>query len=209
MTWINLDELMKPDAQLKKLREKHGRLPCPEPDCNGELILRRSKHGLMWGCIRYPACMAAHGAHPDGTPLGIPADKKTKRARIKAHAAFDELWNKASKKGRVAARRGAYRWLREQLGMTEEECHIARFDVATCARVVVLCKARLEESTMATKPKEKDINDGRCPSVSHQGIRCGQWEGHDGPHTALGPSDAPWMGGDGRDDPRRNQPKAR
>jgi hypothetical protein len=43
--WINLDELMRPDAELKKLREKHGRLPCPEPGCGGELVLRRTKYG--------------------------------------------------------------------------------------------------------------------------------------------------------------------
>lgn len=54
-----------------------------------------------------------------------------------AHAAFDQMWQ-----GPRAAydRAGAYRWLREQLGISKEECHIGRFDIATCERVAALCR---------------------------------------------------------------------
>jgi ssDNA-binding Zn-finger/Zn-ribbon topoisomerase 1 len=127
--------------RLAALRATNPRLVCPE--CGADMVLRESKYGPFYGCTRYPACDASHGAHPDGTPLGVPADKETKAARIAAHAAFDQLWDKASKAGRAAARRGAYRWLREQLGMTREECHIGRFDKAMCTRVIELCEARL------------------------------------------------------------------
>jgi hypothetical protein len=37
------------------------------------------------------------------------------------------------------ARGSAYKWLREQLGISREECHIGRFDLETCHKVVELC----------------------------------------------------------------------
>jgi ssDNA-binding Zn-finger/Zn-ribbon topoisomerase 1 len=125
-------------------------LECPE--CDGHLVLRRSKHGFFYGCSRFPKCTAAHGAHPDGTPLGIPAGKDTKQARIRAHEFFDRLWkpietlydrplDKGAKlRALKAARRRAYSWLREKLELSEEECHIGRFDKTTCDRVVEICK---------------------------------------------------------------------
>jgi hypothetical protein len=66
-----------------------------------------------------------------------------------------------------------------------------RLDGCRCVPPHFLWEAGVEE------PKPRDINEGRCPSVSDQGLRCGQAEGHDGPHTALGPSDAPWFRGEG------------
>lgn len=125
-------------------------IPCPE--CDGHLVLRRSKHGLFYGCSRFPRCRAAHGAHPDGTPLGVPAGPETKQARIRAHEAFDRLWksietlydrpldDSAKRRALKAARRRAYAWLRVMLELTEEECHIGRFDKTTCDRVVEICE---------------------------------------------------------------------
>jgi hypothetical protein len=40
------------------------------------------------------------------------------------------------------SRRGAYRWLAEQMGITGDDCHIGMFDVAQCRRVVEICEAR-------------------------------------------------------------------
>lgn len=118
------------------------RLEAACPDCGSDMVLRDSKYGLFYGCVRWPACDATHGAHADGTPLGVPANKETRRARMAAHDSFDQLWKEASKKGRKSARKNAYAWLREQLGLTKEECHIGKFDVAMCAKVVELCEKR-------------------------------------------------------------------
>jgi hypothetical protein len=122
------------------------------PDCGAPMALRRSWYGPFYGCTRYPACKGAHGAHPDGKPLGIPADQATKQARIRAHAALDPLWQEAvaivdygalDRRGRRAVRQRArvraYAWLAKQLDMDLDACHIGRFDKATCNRVVELC----------------------------------------------------------------------
>lgn len=130
------------------------RLEAACPECGSDMVLRDSRFGLFYGCVRYPACDATHGAHPNGDPLGVPADKETKRARMAAHDSFDLLWKGATKKGRKSARKEAYAWLRERLGLTKEECHIGRFDIAMCAKVVELCEKRRKMAYYVSKEGE-------------------------------------------------------
>lgn len=112
--------------------------PCPE--CGSGMVLRNSKFGLFYGCASFPKCKATHGAHKDGKPLGVPADKQTKRARIDAHEVFDQLW-----KGKHMSRSAAYEWMQEAMEMTEEEAHIGRFDADQCEDLVYKVEEYLEE----------------------------------------------------------------
>lgn len=117
------------------------------PLCQSLMILRttqkfRYPNGdprKFWSCSTWPKCNGIHGAHPDGRPLGIPGDAETKKARIRAHDAFDAVW-----RGRKWSRSHGYRWLREQLEITKTECHIGNFDVETCERVISLCALEKE-----------------------------------------------------------------
>jgi ssDNA-binding Zn-finger/Zn-ribbon topoisomerase 1 len=118
------------------------------PDCGAKMTLRRTQKfkwnngegRLFYGCSRWPKCNAVHGAHPDGRPLGTPGDAATKKARIEAHAALASLCERRNWKiGKSSERRGAYLWLAQKLGIAEEKCHIAMFDVETCKRVVEVC----------------------------------------------------------------------
>ncbi len=95
----------------------------------GEVPGRRA----AWRCDK---CGTMHGAHPDGSPLGVPADRRTNHARRLAHEAFDRLWLEAF----LPSRSAAYAWLRGVLRMNEEEAHIARFDVVTCELVADLAQ---------------------------------------------------------------------
>ena len=125
------------------------------PECGSDMVLKGGKYGRFYGCVRYPACDAAHGAHADGTPLGVPADKETKLARIAAHSAFDKRWKASTKAGIKAARKRAYDWLREQLGLSKSECHIGRFDKEMCKRVIELCEKRERKmNEVTTNPYE-------------------------------------------------------
>ena len=93
--------------------------------------LRPSRYGQFYGCTRYPACQGTHGAHADGTPLGIPANRETKEARMAAHAAFDQLWQDGQ-----MSRNRAYQVLRDLMGMTQEEAHIGRFTKEQCEQLI-------------------------------------------------------------------------
>jgi ssDNA-binding Zn-finger/Zn-ribbon topoisomerase 1 len=107
--------------------------PCPE--CGDEMTLRKSSFGLFYGCARYPRCKATHSAHPDGRPLGIPGDAKTKAARQRAHKAFDTLWHGAQA---PMSRTEAYLWLQDVTGLPKGEAHIGRFSVRQCDRLIRL-----------------------------------------------------------------------
>jgi ssDNA-binding Zn-finger/Zn-ribbon topoisomerase 1 len=144
--------------QREKERRKRN-LPVPEtnpppaptltcPTCGAPMVLRGSKYGLMYGCTKFPVCKTTHGAHPDGKPLGIPASAEVRAARIRAHTEFDKLWmkNEFQKPARpVMKRKEAYAWLRQAMGMTEEEGHIGRFDLEQCERLIALVTAHLKE----------------------------------------------------------------
>lgn len=112
--------------------------PCPE--CGEPMVLRNSKYGLFYGCSSFPRCKATHGAHKDGRPLGIPADKKTKKARMRAHDVFDQLW-----KDKHMSRPEAYEWMQEAMDMSEEEAHIGRFTEEQCDELELKVEEFLEE----------------------------------------------------------------
>lgn len=117
------------------------------PYCSGRTELTDSvevysrSYGPIWLCR---PCTAFVGCHPGTTtPLGRPADKATRQARKQAHDLFDTLWRyKMRKEGctKKEARGAGYAWLRNQLGITESECHMGQMDKQTAERVAALCK---------------------------------------------------------------------
>lgn len=95
----------------------------------------------FWRC----ECGAYVGCHMlTDKPLGSPAGKETRDARMLAHAEFDAIWKAHVAQGREKgkARSSAYRWLSEQLGTAPEDTHIGMFDAATARRVVEVCRSR-------------------------------------------------------------------
>jgi len=109
------------------------RLLCPK--CGSLMTLRDSRFGKFYGCSAFPKCKETHGAHQGtGEPLGIPANKETRQARIQAHDAFDKIW-----KSRQMKRQEAYHWLSGQLGIERKACHIGMFNKEQCQKVIAIC----------------------------------------------------------------------
>lgn len=136
--------------------------PLTCPYCGSQAPLDQSSkvyqgrdYGLMYICSRYPECDAYVGCHKEnGKPLGRLANKELREWKIKAHAAFDELWKRKLEKRRKErgesykkhyARGSGYKWLREQLGLEAKDCHIGMFDVDLCKRVVEVCTPYLRK----------------------------------------------------------------
>ncbi|MEM6625294.1 MAG: zinc-finger-containing protein [Pseudomonadota bacterium] len=83
-------------------------------------------------------CDAYVGCHPHTiTPMGRLANASLRRAKLKAHQAFDPFW-----RGGGVSRREAYQWLADALGVSAANCHIGMFDEDMCRRVVVACHER-------------------------------------------------------------------
>jgi ssDNA-binding Zn-finger/Zn-ribbon topoisomerase 1 len=105
-------------------------------ECGSLMTLRKSKYGQFYGCTRYPQCKGAHGAHPNGDPLGLPATKETKVARIAAHDAFDSIW---SRETGWMSRAEAYRWLKRTTGLE----HIGSCSLEECERIIHAVKLEM------------------------------------------------------------------
>jgi hypothetical protein len=144
---------------LQREKERRRRnLPVPEtgptplvvlcPDCGERMVLRNGAWGRFWGCSAFPKCHGKHGAHPDGRPLGTPATKGVRAARIRAHTAFDQLWqkNEFSKKA-LMKRKDAYSWLQQAMGLTADQAHIAHFNIEQCEQLIERVDAFLKERT--------------------------------------------------------------
>ncbi len=122
-------------------------IPCPY--CDGRAPLVDGGHiyptrSDLWDLPYYRCdpCDAHVGCHPRTiVPLGMPANAPLRRARSRAHAAFDPIW-KRDGRGNKRRRTHAYAWLAAQLGLQVDRTHIGWFDEAMCARVVEVCAAR-------------------------------------------------------------------
>ena len=110
------------------------------PDCGIPMRLKQSHYGWFYGCPNYPECENTHGAHQStGKPLGKPADKETRLARIAAHVALDRLWIEGS-----MTRKNVYRWLRMSMGLSKFKCHIARMNRENCEQVILLAEQKFK-----------------------------------------------------------------
>lgn len=115
-----------------------SKLICPE--CGSDMVLRSSRFGKFFGCIKYPDCSGTHSADVDGNPLGVPGDSVTKDARKRLHRQFDKLW-----KLDQMSRFDAYQWLAKVMEMSPEEAHIGRFNIDQCHFVMEkLCELLFE-----------------------------------------------------------------
>lgn len=108
-------------------------IECPNLKCDGELRLTSRGGKLIYQCTRFPRCKRVQGAHPNGRPTALPADKETSSARVAAHYYFDRLWKPADA---PMTRQEAYEWMEIAMDMTNDEAHIGKFDQKTCERLI-------------------------------------------------------------------------
>lgn len=108
------------------------------PYCNNPAKLVDSSvvygrsYGMIWLCKPCDAYVGVHKSSATHMPLGTLANRATREARKRAHAAFDPLW-----KSRRLNRSYAYQLLSEFLGIDGKDTHIGNFTVEQCERVVV------------------------------------------------------------------------
>lgn len=154
-------------------------LPLPDfrvcPYCGSPAVFRDSSahlyHGKDWGPVwECEPCKAWVGCHKGSSvPLGRLANQELRRAKHRAHAAFDPIWQAMLKFGidQGIARGATYGWLATALSIPPSHCHIGMFDVETCDRVVALCQAKRERDA-ATPPSvpEKPTERPRVERVN-------------------------------------------
>lgn len=101
----------------------------------------------FWRCGRcdaYVGCVAG-----TDEPLGRLANAELRVWKVKAHAAFDPIWQarlvrrqkESANYTKQMARGGRYKALAELLGIPRDQCHIGMFDVDRCRRAVEICSS--------------------------------------------------------------------
>lgn len=109
-------------------------LLCPECGAPMEITFsnkyryRNGSRRLFYRCYKFPECSGSHGAHPNGAPLGKPANKETRLLRREVHEKLNQLFPWKKKIGRIKTER----WLKEKgfgeghvAMMGPEECRAA------------------------------------------------------------------------------------
>lgn len=86
-------------------------------------------------------CEAAVSCHK-GTdqPMGLMADRQTRRLRSQAHKQFDKLWAEG-----LINRDKAYEELANHLLLEGDKCHISMFDGDQCKATIAFAKQRMVE----------------------------------------------------------------
>ena len=108
------------------------------PYCNTEAIWVENKiiygknYGKSYMCYYCKKCDSYVGCHNNTREaLGTMANKELREWRKKAHKEFDPFWKKWGMK-----RNESYKLMQGIMGMTEDEAHIANFDVNQCKKLV-------------------------------------------------------------------------
>ena len=122
------------------------------PYCNREAELVDSaeiyngvSYGMIWLCHPCDAYVGVHKNSKTFAPLGELAGPRVRRWRKLAHTTFDTLWKRKMARDsctQAEARAAGYRWLSSELELDGVRCHIGKFDVEMCKKVVELCKRR-------------------------------------------------------------------
>lgn len=101
------------------------------PDCNAPMFLVPYGNKVLYKCSKAKEtfCGGTHGSKPDGSPLGIPADKLIRQKRRELHRIFDLLWNQPDS---IMTRTNAYAWLQGIMNMNSTQAHISCFDGNQC-----------------------------------------------------------------------------
>ena len=87
-------------------------------------------------------CNAWVGCHKGTTrPLGNLANEVLRLKRMETHQVYDAFWKRSG-----MTRTQAYKWLAEQMNLTEDRAHIGSFEMDQCQMVIELCRKNSEEA---------------------------------------------------------------
>lgn len=115
------------------------------PYCSNHSIFIESKK-----IYRCNPCDAQVGVHKhNNKPLGTLANRELREARKQAHAHFDPLWIYKIKRDSISsskARKSAYLWLSQKMGVDYDKCHIGEFDIEQCNLVIMFCKPYIKNA---------------------------------------------------------------
>lgn len=138
--------------------------------CNGECRLTDGKEVYPHRADLYEKhfyicdeCTTFIGCHPGTTtPLGMAADRETRRARMLLHQRMlDPLWkNRSDGVSKNRARSDVYRYLAHELKLAPEDSHTGLFSLERCRDAWIALRGQTPE-TIAKWNDQKRLVDGK------------------------------------------------
>lgn len=96
---------------------------------NSRLYGREYGSGKMYYCTQCGAYVGTHKPRPEEA-LGILGNKEMRDMKMRCHALFDTKWkNEPTSRKRHIARKNAYQWLADKLGISVDDCHFGYFNM--------------------------------------------------------------------------------
>jgi hypothetical protein len=124
------------------------------------VVYNGRSYGLIWDCRPCDAYVGVQRGTENA--MGTMANHETRRARIRAHEAFDPLWKREG-----MSRNGAYRLMQTVMNMTAEEAHISRMTADQCHRLIHALGWNEKKPRVDSKPGIA------TPRTDHGLIDCG------------------------------------
>jgi hypothetical protein len=120
----------------------------------------------MWLCAPCDAYVGIHKDSSNHAPLGRLAKKPLRLRKIEAHRLLDALWRAAMQHrgwSKGHARRTAYRWLANRMGIGHQRCHIGYFDEAQTELCITICAAVHAQAAASVNNPQPERKEP-CPS---------------------------------------------
>lgn len=129
----------------------------------GDIIYPKLKYLHKKAFFLCEPCNAYVGCHKGSTnPLGRLANAKLRAKKVRAHDAFDPIWNEH----RYFERSDAYTWLAQQMGMKKKDCHIGRFTEEQCDLVHDICARFIKSKEVVVIRRSPDGAIQRTATVA-------------------------------------------
>lgn len=124
------------------------------PDCGKRMFLQKSRR--RYRCEDYPKCRGSHGAHPDGSPMGIAVPREVRLLRAEVHSRLNANWNYRDRNDRARM----YDWLRKN----SKSGHVAQMNEGELRNLLTKIPVRREvrESLWQhiAKERQRGTTDG-------------------------------------------------
>ena len=129
-------------------------LICPYCNCPTKMVTDREIHGPRSNFNRtFIQCIENNdhyvGTFANGRALGRLANADLRKLKMKAHSLFDPLWKEPIKIFRTRDR--AYRWLANEMNLTNYEMHFGMFDDHQCNQAIGILTAFIKAHNKASK----------------------------------------------------------
>lgn len=110
-----------------------------------EIYADPSRKDLLYVCRNYPGCRSYVSVQlGTNLPAGPLANGELRNLRIRAHRAFDQLWQQG-----LMTRSEAYRWMADFFCLPLRDAHIGMFSEYRCTELIKKCSSLLSERRRA------------------------------------------------------------